>query len=212
MLAMGKTSIDVAKNRTSQSQRPVTSSLQLKGWGHNLLTSYSVPIGCSRQMPMSTDTVQRFITRWHEIFAKQNPTLMLELMHDDIEFFSPAIFQPKRGKEEVFELLCTVFDVINNYHVTNTWVQGREVLFEFEADVEKFRLQGIDRFRLNDEGKVVQMKVWIRPLTGLNTLARVVSQRGLQEKLAHKGRIEQALTLSRVRAQRLARALMDSIK
>ncbi len=161
---------------------------------------------------MSTDPVRNFIKHWHEVFVKHDPQLMLELMDDDIEFFSPAIFLPKRGKEEVFKLLCTVFDVLSNYHVTSTWVQGSEVLFEFEAKLEKFQLQGIDRFRLNDEGKVVQMKVWIRPLTGLNTLARVVSRRGLEEQLATKGSLERALTLSQARARRVATALRDSIK
>lgn len=124
-----------------------------------------------------------FIEKWHRIFAENDPELILPLIDDDIEFFSPAIYAPKRGRSEVFPLLRLVFEIFEGYRVTDTWAKDDDVMFEFEARVGKYTLQGIDRFRLNDAGRVVQMKVWIRPLTGLQELARRVmrSQRGSRE-------------------------------
>lgn len=145
--------------------------------------------------------MQSFIEQWHRIFAENDPELILPLIDDDIEFFSPAIFAPKRGKTQVYELLLVVFDVFRDYRVTDTWTKGNEVMFEFEVRVGSYMLQGIDRFRLDDAGKVVQMKVWIRPLTGLKELARQVMSRGIEAELAGRSPVARAAFRLRVRAQ-----------
>lgn len=161
---------------------------------------------------MDSTRSQAFIEQWHRIFAEHDPSLILPLIDDDIEFFSPAIFAPKRGKTVVFELLSVVFDIFEGYRVTDTWTQGSEVLFEFEARVGKYTLQGIDRFRLNDDGRVVQMKVWIRPLTGLKELAHRVSQRGLADQLADQGIVRRALVRAQVRFLMLRKALAEGLR
>jgi len=164
------------------------------------------------QTAMNSTRSQSFIEQWHRIFEYNDPSLILPLIDDDIEFYSPAIFAPKRGKTEVFELLSVVFDIFEGYHVTGTWTKGNEVIFEFETRVGKYTLQGIDRFRLNDDGKVVQMKVWIRPLTGLKELARTVTKRGLDSHLANQSTIKRTAYRARVRAVTLMKAIEEGFK
>ncbi len=155
---------------------------------------------------------QSFIEQWHRVFEQNDPGLIVPLIDDDIEFYSPAIFAPKRGKTEVLELLSVVFDIFEGYRVTDTWEKDNEVMFEFEARVGKYALQGIDRFRLNDVGKVVQMKVWIRPLTGLKELARIVARRGLESHLANQGAIRKTAYRVQARVVTLKKAIEDGMK
>jgi len=161
---------------------------------------------------MNSNRTQVFIEQWHRIFEHHDPELILPLIDDAIEFYSPAIFAPKRGKTEVFALLRVVFDIFDGYRVTDTWTKQDEVLFEFEARVGKYKLQGIDRFRLNDEGKVVEMKVWIRPLSGLKELARTVMERGLERQLAGQGAVRRAACRVQARATMLRTALRDGLR
>jgi len=161
---------------------------------------------------MDSTQVQLFIEQWHRIFEHNDPDLILPLIDDDIEFYSPAIFAPKCGNTEVFELLSIVFDIFEDYRVTDTWIKGNEVLFEFETRVGKFKLQGIDRFQLNDDGKVVQMKVWIRPLTGLKELARTVMKRGLESHLANQGAIRRMAYRAQIRAVTLMKAIGEGLR
>ena len=161
---------------------------------------------------MNSNRSQAFIEQWHRIFEQNDPELILPLIDDAIEFYSPAIFAPKRGATEVFELLRVVFDIFEGYRVTDTWTKQNEVMFEFEARVGKFTLQGIDRFRLNDEGKVVQMKVWIRPLSGLKELARTVMKRGLESHLADRGAVRKAAYRLQARAIVLRNAIGEGLK
>lgn len=161
---------------------------------------------------MNSTKTGAFIEQWHRIFAEDDPNLFLPLMDDDIEFFSPAIFAPKRGKAVVAELLGVVFDIFEGYRVTDTWTKGNEVIFEFEAQVGKFTLQGIDRFRLNEAGKVQQMKVWIRPLSGLKELARAVQRRGLEDYLAHQGTVKKTAVRAQARAVSVIKAIEEGFK
>lgn len=161
---------------------------------------------------MNSTPSQLFIEQWHRIFEENNPGLILPLIDDDIEFCSPAIFAPKHGKTAVFELLSVVFTVFEDYRVIDTWTKGNEIIFEFEAKVGKYTLQGIDRFRLNDEGKVVQMKVWIRPLTGLKELARTVMKHGLDNHLANQSVIRKAAYRTQARALILKNAIKEGFK
>lgn len=161
---------------------------------------------------MGATRLQSFIDQWHQIFERNDPTLILPLIADDIEFFSPAIFTPKRGKTEVFELLSVVFDIFEDYRITDTWEKGNEVMFEFEVRVEQYTLQGIDRFRLNEDGQVVQMKVWIRPLTGLKALARAVSKRGFERYLSNQSAIKRVAYRAQARAVRLKMAIREGFQ
>ena len=161
---------------------------------------------------MNSTRSQVFIEQWHRVFEQNDPSLILPLISDDIEFYSPAIFTPKRGKAEVFALLSVVFEIFEGYRVTDTWTKGNEVMFEFEARVGKYTLQGIDRFRLNDDGMVVQMKVWIRPLTGLKELARTVMKRGLESYLVDQGVIRKIAYRLQVRAVILMKAVNEGFR
>ena len=155
---------------------------------------------------------QIFIEKWHQIFEANDPSLMLPLIHDDIEFYSPAIFKPKHGKIVVFETLKLVFELFENYRVTDTWVKGNEVLFEFETEVGKFALQGIDRFELDERGKIIKMKVWFRPLSGLKHLARTVAGRELENHLADKSALQKFKIKSQIRASGLINGIKDGLK
>jgi len=161
---------------------------------------------------MNSTRTQSFIEQWHQIFEQNDPSLILPLIDDDIEFYSPAIFAPKRGKTTVFELLRVVFDVFESYRVTDTWTKGDEVIFEFEAGVGKYTLQGIDRFLLNNDGKVVQMKVWIRPLSGLKELARAVTKRGLEDHLSDRSAVSKSAIRVQARAVTLLKAVEEGFK
>jgi len=161
---------------------------------------------------MDSTRSQAFIEQWHRIFEQNDPGLILPLFDDDVEFYSPAIFAPKRGKAVVFELLSVVFGIFEGYRVTDTWTKDDDVLFEFEARVGKYTLQGIDRFRLNADGKVVQMKVWIRPLSGLKELARTVTKRGFEEHLANQGVIRRVVDRAQARAVILKKAIEEGFR
>ena len=128
----------------------------------------------------SKSNSERFLEAWHHAIAQKNLDLMTDWVTDDVVLYSPAIFKPKRGRVEVEPLLRDVLDALEGYRVTKTWMDGSELLLEFEANVDGKSLQGVDRITLNEEGKLTQLKVYIRPYNGLMTLMKAVVRRNIQ--------------------------------
>jgi hypothetical protein len=96
---------------------------------------------------------------------------------DDVEFRSPAVYKPYRGKETVEGILRLVATVFENFRYTNEWRDGRTTILFFEANVGDRDLQGIDILEENDDGLVERFTVMIRPLSGLQAVAATMAER-----------------------------------
>ena len=96
---------------------------------------------------------------------------------DDVEFRSPAVYKPYRGKETVEGILRLVATVFENFRYTNEWRDGRTTILFFEANVGDRDLQGIDILEENDDGLVERFTVMIRPLSGLQAVAGAMAER-----------------------------------
>jgi hypothetical protein len=101
----------------------------------------------------------------------------LATIADDVEFRSPAVYKPYRGKEQVDGLLRVVASVFENFRYTNEWRDGRTTILFFEANVGDRELQGVDILEENDAGLVERFTVMVRPLSGLQALAQAIAAR-----------------------------------
>jgi len=101
----------------------------------------------------------------------------LATIADDVVFRSPAVHTPYEGKETVEGILRLVATVFESFRYTNEWRDGRTTILFFEANVGARELQGIDILEENDEGKIAKFTVMIRPLSGLQAVARTMAER-----------------------------------
>lgn len=96
---------------------------------------------------------------------------------DDVVFRSPAVYKPYHGREEVEAILILVATVFEDFRYTNEWRDGRTTILFFEAHVGDRELQGIDILEENDEGRIADFTVMIRPLSGLQAVANAMAAR-----------------------------------
>ena len=95
----------------------------------------------------------------------------VDLLADDVVFRSPAVFKPYEGREAVETILRTVFGVFEDFRYTDELAgDGADALI-FEARVGERSLQGMDLIRLDDEGRIAEFTVMVRPASGLIALA-----------------------------------------
>ena len=92
----------------------------------------------------------------------------------------PAVFAPYEGREAVAMLLTAVAGVFEDFRYTDQVETGDTATLAFSARVGDRELDGIDLLRFDGEGRVREMAVYIRPLSGLNALAEAM-QRRLEE-------------------------------
>ncbi|TQR72318.1 nuclear transport factor 2 family protein [Acinetobacter sp. RF15A] len=128
---------------------------------------------------MGTEYIKKSITRWHEMLESRDMSILNELLAEEVVFRSPVAFTPYSGKQVVFFILTNVIQVFENfrYHREFLSEDGNNVVLEFSANVGDKKLKGIDMIQFNDEGKIIDFEVMIRPKSGLEALALEMGQR-----------------------------------
>ena len=101
---------------------------------------------------------------------------------EDVEFRSPVVFAPYRGREAVAPLLYAVARVLQDFHYTREIGAGsREIALVFEARAGEREIEGCDFLHLDESGAVDELYVMVRPMSGVHALAqqmRAVLERG----------------------------------
>ena len=119
------------------------------------------------------------LNRWHSMIRTGDLNALPDLLDPDAVFRSPMAHTPYPGVTVVSMILNTVFNVFEDfaYHRELATEDGLNVVLEFSAKVAGKELKGIDMIRFNDQGKIVEFEVMVRPLSGLQALGAEMGQR-----------------------------------
>ncbi|MGI9556617.1 MAG: nuclear transport factor 2 family protein [Solirubrobacterales bacterium] len=99
-----------------------------------------------------------------------------EVLADDVRFLSPVVFRPYEGKELVTGVLSMAAKVLEEF--TYVWKledDGGAVLV-FEARVGDRAVDGVDFLTFDADGSVAELKVMVRPMSGVNALAEAMGR------------------------------------
>jgi hypothetical protein len=114
---------------------------------------------------------------WHAVAASLNPALLDDLLADEVEFRSPAVFAPQKGRALATLYLSGALVVLGpTLRYVGEWHDDASAVLEFEADLDGTYVQGIDMLRWNAEGKLVTFTVMVRPLRGLEKLIELMAR------------------------------------
>jgi hypothetical protein len=100
-----------------------------------------------------------------------------DLFAPEVVFRSPAVFKPYTGLEALGVILATVADVFEDFHYLDQVETGDTAVLVFEAHVGDRELNGVDVLRFGPDGRIVEMMVMIRPLSGLNAVGEEMGRR-----------------------------------
>jgi hypothetical protein len=103
---------------------------------------------------------------------------MFEQLADDVSFRSPVVFKPYEGKEAVSFLLSLVVQVFEDFEYVDELEGERDghktIALVFRANVGDKSVDGWDYFTLNDDGKIQDFMVMVRPMSGMHALAEAM--------------------------------------
>ena len=106
------------------------------------------------------------------MIKEKNFQLLEEILDDSVTFYSPVTFTPQKGKEITLMYLSAVAEVFegNSFSYTHEIIDGNMASLEFELELEGIHINGLDLITWNEDQKITEFKVFIRPLQGLNAL------------------------------------------
>jgi len=112
------------------------------------------------------------IKKWHQVVKDSNFQLLEDILDDSVVFYSPVVFTPQKGKKITLMYLSAVATLFNveSFSYTHEIIEGNMASLEFELELDGIHINGLDLITLNNEQKIIEFKVFIRPLQGLNIL------------------------------------------
>ena len=119
-----------------------------------------------------------YLKKWHEGLISNDPNLLDEILDESCVFTSPIVFKPIEGKEMSKLYLMgagQTFDM-NRFEYVRELVDGLDSVLEFETYIGDTSVNGVDIIRWNDDGKIVDFKVMVRPLKAINALQQKMSE------------------------------------
>lgn len=147
--------------------------------------------------------IEHVIEQWHAHLRGELPGGLDELLDDDVVFYSPIVFTPQRGKaittmylEAAGQALPGDADASGSggtssgagtegkFRYTKHVMTGDTAVLEFETSVEGKYVNGVDIIRCNNEGRIVEFRVMIRPLQAINLVHRQMGEMLEQMKAA----------------------------
>jgi hypothetical protein len=100
-----------------------------------------------------------------------------QLFSPDVVFRSPVVFKPYSGIDALKVLLGAVGEVLEDFRYADQVETGDTAVLVFEARAGDRQLDGVDILRFDGDGRIVEMMVMIRPLSGLNAVAEEMGRR-----------------------------------
>lgn len=109
---------------------------------------------------------------------------------DDVVFTSPNTFKPYPGKAITAAFLRAVLRVVDDFRYTRQIadVGGRDHAFVFEARIGDKLVSGCDFVHWNEDGKIDEFTVMVRPLSAANALKDAM---GAQMEQIHREALKQ---------------------
>ena len=108
---------------------------------------------------------KELIHKWHKVMKNSELDLLNEIIADDATFYSPVVFKPMLGKEITMMYLSAAGQSFNmeKFQYTKEIHDGMNSVLEFETYIDEISVNGVDIIEWNEDGKIVNFKVMIRP-------------------------------------------------
>ena len=122
---------------------------------------------------MSTaDARPSVVERWHRVVADRDNAGLDALLADDVVFHSPVVHTPQAGKPLTRMYLQAAMHVLGNedFHYVGEWYAPRGAVLEFRTRLDGIEIDGVDMISWDDEGRITEFKVMVRPLKAVNLL------------------------------------------
>ena len=116
--------------------------------------------------------IEQVIEKWHGFVTGATTQGLEELLADDVDFFSPIVFTPQRGKEVTALYLMAASRTLGQggFRYTKQLLSGDTAMLEFETTLDGTYVNGIDIIRVDESGLIVEFRVMVRPLKAVNAV------------------------------------------
>lgn len=118
------------------------------------------------------------LEEWHAIVDSGDLERLGDLLADDVVFHSPVLHAPVEGRDTVALYLAGAHMLLVNdaWRYVRQIVGDRDAMLEFVTEVDGLHVNGVDVLRWDEDGRIVDFKVMIRPRKALDAVQARISE------------------------------------
>ncbi|POM27330.1 SnoaL-like domain protein [Actinomadura rubteroloni] len=128
------------------------------------------------------------MTTFTEAVLAQDIDAIEAMLAEDVVFTSPVAFRPYQGKAITAAILRGVVRLFEDFRYVREIREGRHHACEFQATVDGLEINGCDFLTYDDNGKIIDFKVMVRPLKAATALAARMGEQFERIKAEATGR------------------------
>ena len=111
------------------------------------------------------------LERWHKFMKERNPAMLDEILAEDCVFLSPVVHTPQRGRDITKLYLTGAMHVLSDgFRYEKEVVTSEHAVLEFVCEINGIMVNGVDIMSFDQDGKINEFKVMVRPLKAINML------------------------------------------
>ena len=133
--------------------------------------------------------IEQVVAKWHDVVSGKGD--LDALLADDVVFVSPIVFTPQRGKDLAKLYLGAAGATIGGdesqggggrkFRYVKQVLDHPHAVLEFETEMEGKYVNGVDILTCDDDDRIVEFRVMIRPLQAIQLVHRQMA--AMLEKL-----------------------------
>lgn len=127
---------------------------------------------------------------WHRVVRDMNDETLDEILAEDVVFHSPVVHSPQEGRALTKLYLKAAFNVFpgdandsdakasagesektkGSFAYVREVIGEQDVVLEFRTEIDDITINGVDMIHFDDDGKISDFKVMIRPLKAIQKI------------------------------------------
>ncbi len=114
----------------------------------------------------------KVLANWHQFVKSGDSKCLDSLLSDKVVFYSPVVHTPQVGRAIAIEYLSAAFRIFSNesFRYVRQISAGHDAILEFQVEIEGVSVNGVDLIKWDDEDRIVEFKVMLRPLKAVNLI------------------------------------------
>jgi len=110
------------------------------------------------------------LQRWYDFVKSGDVSALSDMLADDAVFHSPVVHAPQKGKALTYMYLSAAEKVLGGEGFTyvGEYFSENGAVIEFQTVIDGIEIDGIDMITWNEDGKISEFKVMLRPLKAVN--------------------------------------------
>jgi hypothetical protein len=101
---------------------------------------------------------------------------MRDALAEDVVFRSPVVYKPYEGRDATMFVLSAFFQVFEGFAYVDALEGDSTAALIFRARVGDRELEGLDHLSFDADGRIAELRVMVRPMSGMRALAEAMRE------------------------------------